>query len=66
MSNPPAILTEGVQKSYGKTHALAGLDLDIDAVQCTDTVELLDDALHFKQMSRHAGSRYLPAICALV
>jgi ABC-2 type transport system ATP-binding protein len=27
MSTPPAILAEGVQKFYGKTHALAGLDL---------------------------------------
>ncbi len=27
MSNRPAILAEGLQKHYGKTHALAGLDL---------------------------------------
>src|SRR5262249_8404982 len=27
MSNTPAILAEGLHKSYGKTHALAGLDL---------------------------------------
>src|SRR6266487_5140927 len=27
MSNKPAILAEGLQKSYGKTRALAGLDL---------------------------------------
>ncbi|HEY0757032.1 MAG TPA: ATP-binding cassette domain-containing protein [Ktedonobacteraceae bacterium] len=27
MSNKPAILAEGLYKSYGKTHALAGLDL---------------------------------------
>src|SRR5262245_66192518 len=27
MSNKPAILAEGLQKSYGKTHALDGLDL---------------------------------------
>ena len=27
MSNSPAILAEGLHKHYGKTHALAGLDL---------------------------------------
>src|SRR6059036_1273 len=27
MSNRPAILAEGLHKHYGKTHALAGLDL---------------------------------------
>src|SRR5215831_7342848 len=27
MSNKPAILAEGLHKSYGKTHALDGLDL---------------------------------------
>src|SRR5213594_3251052 len=27
MPNKPAILAEGLQKHYGKTHALAGLDL---------------------------------------
>ena len=27
MSNKPAILAEGLHKYYGKTHALAGLDL---------------------------------------
>jgi ABC-2 type transport system ATP-binding protein len=27
MSNAPAILVEGLRKSYGKTQALAGLDL---------------------------------------
>jgi len=27
MSNRPAILAEGLQKHYGKTHALEGLDL---------------------------------------
>src|SRR5437660_7492792 len=27
MSNTPAILAEGLHKYYGKTHALAGLDL---------------------------------------
>lgn len=31
MSNTPAILAEGVQKSYGKTKALAGLDLIVEA-----------------------------------
>ncbi len=31
MSTHPAILAEGVQKSYGKTHALAGLDLVVEA-----------------------------------
>jgi ABC-2 type transport system ATP-binding protein len=31
MSTPPAILAEGVQKSYGKTHALTGLDLIAEA-----------------------------------
>jgi ABC-2 type transport system ATP-binding protein len=31
MSIPPAILAEGVQKSYGKTRALAGLDLVAEA-----------------------------------
>ena len=30
MSHPPAILVEGLQKSYGKTHALAGLDLSVE------------------------------------
>ncbi len=27
MANRPAILAEGLHKHYGKTHALAGLDL---------------------------------------
>jgi ABC-type multidrug transport system ATPase subunit len=27
MSNTPAILAEGLKKSYGKTQALAGIDL---------------------------------------
>lgn len=31
MANVPAILAEGVQKSYGKTYALAGLDLVAEA-----------------------------------
>src|SRR5215471_17060068 len=31
MSTSPAILAEGVQKSYGKTQALAGLDLVVEA-----------------------------------
>jgi ABC-2 type transport system ATP-binding protein len=31
MSHPPAILAEGVQKSYGKTKALTGLDLITEA-----------------------------------
>ena len=31
MSTPPAILAEGVRKSYGKIHALAGLDLMVEA-----------------------------------
>ncbi|MGO8950415.1 MAG: ATP-binding cassette domain-containing protein [Ktedonobacterales bacterium] len=29
MSHTPAILTEGLYKSYGKTHALNGLDLEV-------------------------------------
>jgi ABC-2 type transport system ATP-binding protein len=31
MSNKPAILAEGLHKYYGKTHALAGLDLMAEA-----------------------------------
>jgi len=30
MSNKPAILAEGLQKSYGKTRALAGIDLSVE------------------------------------
>src|SRR5438445_13033189 len=30
MSNRPAILAEGLQKAYGKTRALAGLDLEAE------------------------------------
>ena len=30
MSNKPAIWAEGLQKSYGKTHALAGIDLSAE------------------------------------
>jgi ABC-2 type transport system ATP-binding protein len=30
MSNKPAILAEGLQKSYGKTHALLGIDLAVE------------------------------------
>jgi ABC-2 type transport system ATP-binding protein len=30
MSNAPAIVTEGVRKSFGKTHALLGLDLVVE------------------------------------
>src|SRR5579883_3276412 len=31
MSNKPAILAEGLHKHFGKTHALAGLDLRAEA-----------------------------------
>lgn len=31
MASKPAILAEGLQKHYGKTHALAGLDLVAEA-----------------------------------
>ncbi|HLY32838.1 MAG TPA: ATP-binding cassette domain-containing protein, partial [Ktedonobacterales bacterium] len=30
MSNPPTILVEGLRKSYGKTHALVGIDLAVE------------------------------------
>ena len=30
MPNKPAILAEGLQKSYGKTRALAGIDLAVE------------------------------------
>src|SRR5260370_35645171 len=30
MSNKPAILAEGLQKNYGKTRALAGIDLAVE------------------------------------
>src|SRR5262249_51217319 len=30
MANTPAIVAEGLRKSYGKTHALAGLDLAVE------------------------------------
>ncbi len=40
-----------------QAEAFTSLDLDVYAVECSDSAEFLDDALHFQQIVGHVGPR---------